>query len=144
VGAIGSGQDGRPIALQFKYRVPSPSFDAAFLQGLDRVDKAIDAWTRALGVLPVENMTPAERKQRDQYHSELAAAKVMFEDFKANPKEPEEMKTIHISEYEKLAWKRARPMIPGLIASHTWDSSVRCSCMRPPLDVILTLFSGCM
>ena len=144
MGALGGGPYGRHTALQFKCGVPNPSFDVVLLQGLDRVDKAIDAWTRALGALPVTNLSPAERKQKEQCDSELAAAKAMLEGLKANPKEPEGIARFGPSEREELPWKRAVAMIPRLIASQTWNSSVRRGCMHPLLNVILTLFSGCI
>jgi hypothetical protein len=94
-------------------------------QGLNRIEEAIDAWTRALDSLQKENLTPVEQKQRTQYSSELAAAKAKFEDLKANPKPPEGTTEIRSSEYEKLPWRRAAALIPELSASSTWNSSVR-------------------
>ena len=141
VGALGGGQGGKSIHPPSKCGMPNPSYDIVLLQKLNRVDQAVDAWTRALGALPAGSLTPAEQKQRDQYSSEVAAAKAEFEHSKANPKEPEGMTTFGPSEREKLPWKRAAAMIPGLIASQTWNSSVRRSCVCPPLDVILMLFS---
>jgi hypothetical protein len=113
-------------------------------QGLNRVDQAIDAWTRALGAMPAENLTTAEKNQRDQYKSELATTKLKFEDLKANPKKVKGTATVRGSDREKLPWKRAATMMPNLIASQTWDSSVRRGCTCSPLDVILTLSSGCV
>jgi stress-induced-phosphoprotein 1 len=95
-------------------------------QGLNELSQAVEAWTRALSVLPVDSLTPAEKKQRDQYSSELAAAKAKLEEMKANPKNPEGVTTLSPSEHDKLPWKRAAAIIPGLIASNTWNSSVRC------------------
>jgi len=142
VGALGGDQDGKPFPPS-KCGMSNHSYDTVLLQKLNRVDQAIDAWTRALGALPTRNLTPAEQKQRDQYSSELAAARAEFEHSKANPKQPEGMRTIDLSEREKLPWKRAAAIIPGLMASQTWDSSVCCGCTCL-LDVVLTLFSGCM
>ena len=93
-------------------------------QRLNSVVEAVDAWERALGSLPVENLTAADQKKRDEYSSELAAAKAKSEDLEANQNEPD-------SGHEKLPWRRAEPMIPGLTASRTWDSSVRRVCVRP-------------
>jgi hypothetical protein len=45
-------------------------------------------------VLPVESLISADKKHRDQYSSELAAAKAKLEDLKANPIEPEGMTAI--------------------------------------------------
>ena len=101
------------------------------LQGLNSIDQAIGAWTRALDALQKENLTPAEQKQKDQYGSELAAAKAKLEDLKANPKQPEGMTTVPASENDKLPWNRALALIPGLDASGTWDSSVRHVCTYP-------------
>lgn len=94
-------------------------------QGLGTIEQAVDAWARALSVLPVDGLTPAEEKQKDQYSSELAAAKVKLKDMEANPINPKGMTTISSSEHDKLPWKRATAMIPDLIASNTWNSSVR-------------------
>lgn len=141
MGTLGDSQDGGSTS---KRGALNPSYNIVLLQGLNRIDQAIDAWTRALGALPVGNLTLAEHKQRDQYTSKLAAVKAEFEDLEANPKEPEGMITIGHSEREKLPWKKAAAIIPGLIASQTWDSSVCHGCTHPLLDVILMLFSGWM
>ena len=95
------------------------------LQGLNRVDQAIDAWKRALAALPGEKLTPAEQKQRDQYSSELASAEAKSEDLKANPKPPEGIRVYHSWQKEKMPWERAIAMLPDLVSSHTWNSSVR-------------------
>lgn len=94
-------------------------------QGMDEVDKAIEAWERALGALQAENLTAAEKKQRDQYNSKVAAAKAKSESLKAEPKKPEGMMRVRSSEREKLPWERAIAIIPELFASQTWNSSVR-------------------
>lgn len=112
-------------------------------QGLGSAKRAVDAWTRALSVLPVEGLTPVEKKQRDQYDFELAAAKAKLVDMEANPKNPEGMMTIRSWEHEKLPWKRAAAIIPDLIASQTWNSSVGHFFTYPPPYITLTHSSGC-
>ncbi|KAI0358985.1 hypothetical protein OH77DRAFT_1396325 [Trametes cingulata] len=47
---------------------------AHLLQGLGKQEETVRAWKRALAVLPVENLSAAEQKQKDQYTAELAAA----------------------------------------------------------------------
>ena len=37
-------------------------------------DLTVEAWQRAVAALPIENLTPAQEKQRAQYQKELAAA----------------------------------------------------------------------
>lgn len=90
------------------------------------------------------HLSPTEQKQKDECNSELAAAKAIYEDLKANPKEPEGTARFGPSEREELPWERAVAMIPRLIASQTWNSSVRRGRTHPLLNVILTLFSGCI
>ena len=52
-------------------------------------DDAIEARKRALGALPVEDLTPAEQKRRDQCNSELEAKKAKLENLRTSPKQPE-------------------------------------------------------
>ena len=91
-------------------------------KGLRRVVEAVDAWKRALGALPVENLTAAEQKQRDEYTCELAKANAKLEGTKAHPKA---LEVVSREDQERLPWKKARALLPGLTASQTWDSSVR-------------------
>ena len=98
------------------------------MQGLEDVDQAVEAWKRALGALPVENLTAAEQRQKEQYSSQLTEAKAKLEAVKATRKLPDGViveGNVSSLEYEKMPWKRARAMIPDLIASQKWDSSVR-------------------
>jgi hypothetical protein len=120
------------ITLPRKRETPDLTYHSVPSQGLNRIDEAIDAWTHAVGAMQKENLTPVEQKQRDQYNSELSAAKTKREDLKANPKQPEGMTTVRSSEIEKLPWRRAMTLLPGLNASGTWDSSVRRMCTYPP------------
>ena len=101
-------------------------------------------WTRALDVLPRENLTSAEQKQKDQYESELQAAKKKAQVLKDNPKKPEGAKTFRSSECEKLPWMRAMVILPGLAASLTWNSSVRRVYPFLPVDIFSIYFSGRM
>jgi hypothetical protein len=81
-----------------------------------------------VAALPVENLTAAEQRQKEQYTSQLTEAKAVLEAVKANRKLPEGVTVqggVGSLEYEKMPWKRARTMIPDLIASQKWDSSVR-------------------
>lgn len=109
---------------------------------MGRVDQAIDAWERALGTLPAENLTDAEQKQKDQYSSELEVAKAKLEDLKANPRKPKGATVVGPSDQDKLPWKRARAVLPDLAASQTWDSSVRLVCIYPPFSIITMPFSA--
>lgn len=66
-------------------------------------------------------------------------AEAKLKELKANQVEPEEIiveGNPSPLEYEQMPWKRARAMIPGLIGSQTWDSSVRHK--SPSLSIILT------
>ena len=96
-------------------------------QSLNRPDRAVNSWKRAIAALPVENLTAAEKKQRQNYTAELAAAQAKLVDLEANPKEPENI--IKTNAADRLPWNRAAALIPGLQASGQWNSSVRRFCL---------------
>jgi hypothetical protein len=102
------------------------------LQGSNSLGEAVDKWTRALDALPKEGLTPAEQKQKDQYESELQAAKKKLRNREDGSRQPEGMETIHYAERDKLPWMRAMAILPGLAASFTWNSSVRGVHTYPP------------
>ncbi|KAF9791984.1 hypothetical protein BJ322DRAFT_1215294 [Thelephora terrestris] len=91
--------------------------------GLAAFDKAAEAWRRALAALPTEKLSPAEKKQRDQYSSELAVAKAKLEEIEANSTQSEGLTIIRSWEKQKLPWERAIAILPDLAASLTWSSS---------------------
>lgn len=140
MGAFCDDQNGRSITPRCESGMLDLNYHPVSSQGLDKFDEAIDAWTRALDVLPKENLTPAEQKQKDQYSSELAVAKAKFKDLGVNPKQPEGLTTIPLSEREKLPWNKALALIPELNASGTWNSSVRRIHTYPLFNVISTFY----
>ena len=99
-------------------------------QGLGDLRRAIEAWQRALASLPVENPTLAERQQRVQCSSELAAAKQRLRDFETNFILP----TAAVLRYENgedLPWERARAIIATL---NTLNSCVSSAVYRDRLS----------
>ncbi|TBU64671.1 hypothetical protein BD310DRAFT_806101 [Dichomitus squalens] len=88
---------------------------------LNRPDQAVNAWKRALAALPVENLTAAEKKQRESYTAELGAVQAKLVDLEANSREPKEYVRTRAS--DRLPWNRAVTLIPGLQASRQWNSS---------------------
>ena len=124
MGALGSGKNGESITPCGR-ETSNLNRGAVRIKGLGRVDQAIEAWARALEVLPAENLAPAEKKQRDQYSSELATAKAKLDDLQVNPKQPEGLKVCRPGERWRLPWERAIAILPDLAASQTWNSSVR-------------------
>lgn len=44
-------------------------------QRLQQSEECIKSWEQAIKALPEKNLTPAERKQKEQYEGELKAAK---------------------------------------------------------------------
>lgn len=62
MGPFGGGKNGKPIALPCKSGMLNPSDGVASQEGLSRVDQAVDAWTRALSVLSVDGLAPAEEE----------------------------------------------------------------------------------
>jgi hypothetical protein len=106
-------------------------------------DKAAEAWRRALAALPTEKLSPAEKKQRDQYSSELAVAKAKLEVIEANSTQSEGLTIIRSWEKQKLPWERAIAILPDLAASLTWSSSVGLR-LHTSLDVTInTLLWPC-
>ncbi|RPD81621.1 hypothetical protein L226DRAFT_606904 [Lentinus tigrinus ALCF2SS1-7] len=91
---------------------------AAARAGLNQLQGAVEAWQRAIAVLPVENLKLAERQQRAQYSAELTAVEKRLEDLGASGKQPEGIVVRQMS--EDLPWKRALAMLPTLT---TWESS---------------------
>lgn len=92
------------------------------MQSLDRPDHALRSWKRAVAALPVENLTPAQKKQRENYTSELAVVQAKVADLEANPRKPKDAVTMNRP--EQLPWNRAAALIPGLQATQQWNSSV--------------------
>ncbi|KAI1797526.1 hypothetical protein LXA43DRAFT_1056655 [Ganoderma leucocontextum] len=88
---------------------------------LDRPDQALRSWKRAVSALPVENLTPAQKKQRESYTAELAVVQAKAADIEANPKKPKDAVTM--SKPEQIPWNRAAALIPGLQATRQWNSS---------------------
>ena len=89
---------------------------------MNYLDGAIRAWKRAIAVLPVEDLTPAQKKQKDNYTAELAAAQAKLEGLRANPKPLRNFTAT--GTWESLPWSRAAALIPGLQATRQWNSSV--------------------
>ena len=102
MGTLSGGQSSRSIVLIRRRGTLEHIRDFVPQQGLNRMDLAVDAWEHALGALPTENLSPIERKQKDQYSSELAAAKAKFEDEKANPKRWGEAMQLGAGDVDKL------------------------------------------
>ena len=145
MGAFGGGENGKHAALPYERGVLNTDHDIIpALQGLGNLDRAVDAWKRALGVLPIENVTAAQQKQREQYSSKLEAAEAKSKSRNTNPRQPEGAMEIPRSDLGSLPWERAKLMIPDLMASQTWDSSVRRVCTHHSPEVILTFVSGCV
>ena len=94
-------------------------------QSMNNLDKAVRAWKRAIALLPLENTTLMQTKQRDHYTAELAALQAKLADLNATPKPPKNFTT---GTPEALPWNRAMALIPGLQAAHQWNSSVSVSC----------------
>ncbi|KAM5532752.1 hypothetical protein V8D89_013549 [Ganoderma adspersum] len=88
---------------------------------LHRPDQTVRSWKRAVAALPVENLTPAQKKQRDNYASELAVVQAKVADLEANPRKPKDVVTMNRP--EQLPWNRAAALIPGLQATQQWNSS---------------------
>ncbi|KAI1798214.1 hypothetical protein LXA43DRAFT_1107045 [Ganoderma leucocontextum] len=88
---------------------------------INNLNQAVRAWKRAIAVLPVENLTPAQKKQRDNYTAELAALQAKVADLDANPKPPKNFTATGTP--ENLPWNRAMALIPGLQATRQWNSS---------------------
>ena len=145
MGAFGGGENGKHAALPCERGVLNTDHDIIpALQGLGNLDRAVDAWKRALGALPIENVTAAQQKQREQYSSKFEAAEAKSKSRNTNPRQPEGAVEIPRSDLGSLPWERAKLMIPDLMASQTWDSSVRRVCTHPSPEVILTFVSGCV
>ncbi|KDQ59303.1 hypothetical protein JAAARDRAFT_34037 [Jaapia argillacea MUCL 33604] len=101
-----------------------PSYSKAwarFASALDGISRpSADHWQRALSTLPIENLTAAEMKQKEQYEAGLEAAK------KRAPHS--ESSFIHVPNAQgKLPWDRALAMEaelraagPSMYASSAW------------------------
>lgn len=94
-------------------------------------------WKRALAALPIENLSSAEQKQKEQYTSELAAAVMR----KGKGNSPTSGGPVHMRglKGEDKPWNRAAAMVPSLYSSKTWNSSVRIAYLHRP-TVVLTYF----
>ncbi len=82
----------------------------------------MEAWERAVGAFPAENLTAAQQKQKDQYQGELAAAKAKLDDLLAHPREPQGI--VRLQDGDQLPWNRAAAMLPELQRTGVWASSV--------------------
>ncbi|TFK93035.1 hypothetical protein K466DRAFT_479395 [Polyporus arcularius HHB13444] len=89
--------------------------------GLNRPDQAVEAWERAVGAFPAENLTAAQQKQKEQYQGELAAAKAKLDDLLAHPREPQGI--VRLQDGDQLPWNRAAAMLPELQRTGVWASS---------------------
>ncbi|KAJ8488725.1 hypothetical protein ONZ51_g3369 [Trametes cubensis] len=89
---------------------------AAASAGLGKPDDAISHWKRALAVLPVENLTPAEQKQKEHYTAELKTALAR----KAASERHQPVQVI-VKDADS-PWNRAVPIIQSL-PTPGWNSS---------------------
>ncbi|KAI0336225.1 hypothetical protein GY45DRAFT_1430362 [Cubamyces sp. BRFM 1775] len=89
---------------------------AAASAGLGKPDDAISHWKRALAVLPVENLSPAEQKQKEHYAAELKTA------IARRAASDRHKFTQVIVKDEDSPWNRAVPIINGL-PTPGWNSS---------------------
>ena len=87
-------------------------------------DLTVEAWQRAVASLPIENLTPAQEKQRAQYQKELAAAEAKLADLTANPKQPPMMSAFSADMVEKMPWNRAVRILVDYSVRKVWQSSV--------------------
>lgn len=111
---------GLDLLLLNKYvHEPSPGFDAdrscyeRISQYLNALDRSITSWKKALDVLPKENLTTSELKQKGQYDAQLKIveaelAQKMSADFTG----------FHL-EKDQAPWVRAERMMPELVAGGT-------------------------
>ena len=70
----------------------------------------------------MENLTPAQKKQRDNYTAELAVVQARMAELEANPRKPSDMVTMNRP--EQLPWHRAVALMSELQAAQQWNSSV--------------------
>ena len=99
-----------------------PPCDIQLVQGLGKPEQAVECWKRAIASLPVENLTPAEQKQRDQYRQELTIAEQRVADFAPIPKQSN--KAARLPADRDWPWNRAKALLPQLVSSEVWLSSV--------------------
>ena len=132
MGALSCRTDGERYVQYF-----SPRHAHAIHQNLSRPDEAVEAWKRAVAALPVENLTPAQEKQRATYVTELAAAEAKLADLLANPKQPDGASVVGANDQHNLPWNKAYALLPDYQARQVVESSVRFSFL--PLDKQLAL-----
>ncbi|KAH9939041.1 uncharacterized protein BXZ73DRAFT_44042 [Epithele typhae] len=95
---------------------------AAAALSLGRNTDAIHSWKHAIAVLPTDNPTPVQAKQRKQYQSDLAALEARIARHK--PNELPVPEAMEVSGNSNLPWLLANDMIPGLKRDQNWGSSV--------------------
>ncbi|KAM5537059.1 hypothetical protein V8D89_009205 [Ganoderma adspersum] len=89
---------------------------------INSLSQASRAWKRAIDLLPaVENLTPAQKKQKEHYRAELAVVQAKLEDLEANPRQPKD--TTLITAAADIPWNRAKSLLPHLRATGQWNSS---------------------
>lgn len=86
------------------------------LQALNAYEPCVAAWKRALALLPIENLTPAEKKQAQQYSAELkvATAKLEYETEGDLIAMPGGVVIPQSARHGDLPWQRAEKMLPHL------------------------------
>ncbi|KAH9846628.1 hypothetical protein C2E23DRAFT_890715 [Lenzites betulinus] len=89
--------------------------------GLGKLEQTVASWKRAIAVLPVEHMTPAEQKQKDQYATELKGATARLERRAREIPATDYVSTRAKSEH--LPWDRAKEIIRDMGPNKTWNSS---------------------
>ena len=87
---------------------------------MNNLDKAIHAWKCAIAALPLENSTPTQKKQRDNYTAELSALQAKL----ADPKPIPLNNFTSAKGPEGLPWNRASLLLPQLQSTRQWNSSV--------------------
>ncbi|CDO72727.1 hypothetical protein BN946_scf184990.g10 [Trametes cinnabarina] len=100
---------------------------AAASAGLGKRQETVDAWQRALAVLPVEKLTPAQQKQRDLYSTKLSEAKAKAAE-RAQGYTPPHI-TLSVRDEDK-PWNRAAKVVQELLPSNTWNSSTIVSAFK--------------
>ncbi len=119
MGTVGSSDNGKSMFRT--YDGGSIDNGCKLEQSMNNLEQAVRAWKHANAALPVENLTPTQKKQRDHYAAELAALQSKLADLNANPRQPTNLAA---SASEALPWSRAMALIPGLEATQQWNSSV--------------------
>ncbi|KAH9891072.1 hypothetical protein C8Q73DRAFT_734877 [Cubamyces lactineus] len=90
---------------------------AAASAGLGKSDEAISHWKRALAVLPVENLSATEQKQKEQYTADLKIA--IARQAASDRHKPAQV----IVKDADSPWNRAVPILQSLPTPPDWSSS---------------------